>query len=131
MSNLVDRKDLIAAWLEKIGLTPLLEIDSDADWVLEKIDEIHDVGVEAHVVKYAGMALDYAHGALAERKYEHLFRMTSKMTPVDAAIEIAWELERTQPVRAYIEWNSQPHTFLLDLIVSIMQERGILKVQED
>ena len=125
------RFDLVAGWIEMIGLTEEDQVENDTRFVLARAEELERDGVPEHVVEMAAAAWEFLVDGLAERRHAHLFRRIERMEPIDAMLELVWELRRNAPVREYISWNCNPESFMLDVFVSILRERKLLTVLLD
>ena len=120
-----ERSELIAAWMELIGITECSELDVDAEWTLNAMNTTAITGFHPYELECAEPAWNFAMGALGGVRdgYDPLAAV-STLHPIDATIGIAYELHRVAPVRRHIErMHTSPDRFLHHLFINILRLR--------
>jgi hypothetical protein len=115
----------ISNFIELVNQKNDPEASRTAQWVLHRMNGIALFGVNPFEYEAAEVAWDFTIDSLGGRRDRSVLARAKQQHPIDAALDIAYDLHTTAPLNAFMRRERDvPEAFLVDLFINITRVRG-------
>ena len=121
----------ISDFIELVNQKNDPEATRTAQWVLHRMNSVALFGVNPFEYDAAEVAWDFTIDSLGGRRDRSVLARAKRQHPIDAAIDIAYDLHTTAPLRQFMTRERDvPEAFLIDLFININRIRDTERVNE-